>query len=88
VIFLDLDDFKTINDTFGHALGDELLPGSPTGSRTAWRGRRLDRRRLGGDEFAAVVTAPADVEERAVGPRAASSRPSRRPWRRGDGPSS
>ena len=56
VLFLDLDDFKTINDSLGHFAGDSLLH---RGRRS--RARRRPRRddvpaRLGGDEFA-VLTA-------------------------------
>ncbi|HYY09999.1 MAG TPA: EAL domain-containing protein [Kineosporiaceae bacterium] len=77
VLFLDLDDFKDVNDTFGHAAGDELL------KATAQRLRRGladgdTAARLGGDEFAVVLATtartqePAAVSERLV---AALSRP-------------
>lgn len=54
VLFLDLDNFKKINDSFGHAQGDVLIQEV---------GRRLDRRfselgtvaRLGGDEFLVIL---------------------------------
>jgi diguanylate cyclase (GGDEF)-like protein len=54
LIFLDLDDFKTINDTLGHATGDELL--RIVADRIQHRLRRTElAARLGGDEFAILV---------------------------------
>jgi diguanylate cyclase (GGDEF)-like protein/PAS domain S-box-containing protein len=54
LLYLDLDDFKQINDTHGHAEGDRLL--ATVGERLAAsvRGRDLAAR-LGGDEFGIVV---------------------------------
>ena len=53
VLCLDLDRFKTINDTFGHTVGDELL--TVIGKRLRGCVRRTDTvARLGGDEFAIV----------------------------------
>ncbi|MFF3317645.1 GGDEF domain-containing protein [Streptomyces sp. NPDC003035] len=57
VLLVDLDDFKAINDTHGHAAGDTVL--TATASRlAAWCGRHGIAARLGGDEFAAIVTDP------------------------------
>ena len=54
LVFIDLDNFKLINDTIGHEWGDTLLVG------TATRFRRLLKEnefvaRLGGDEFAVII---------------------------------
>ncbi|MGW1542287.1 GGDEF domain-containing protein [Streptomyces sp. NPDC002309] len=57
VLLIDLDDFKNINDTHGHAAGDAVL--TATARRLhAWCGRHGIAARLGGDEFAAIVTDP------------------------------
>ncbi|MFD8417384.1 GGDEF domain-containing protein [Streptomyces sp. NPDC059650] len=54
VLLVDLDDFKAINDTHGHAAGDAVL--AATADRLAtWCGRHGIAARLGGDEFAAIV---------------------------------
>jgi diguanylate cyclase (GGDEF)-like protein/PAS domain S-box-containing protein len=68
VLFIDLDDFKLVNDTMGHGIGDELLVAA--GNRLAGLVRETDTAaRLGGDEFALLVEdAPssASVEKFAV----------------------
>ncbi|WP_405676835.1 GGDEF domain-containing protein [Streptomyces sp. NBC_01511] len=58
VVLVDLDDFKAVNDTHGHAAGDAVI--ASTASRLAmWAGRHGIAARLGGDEFAVIVTDPA-----------------------------
>lgn len=54
VFMLDLDGFKRVNDTWGHAVGDELLVAVTGRLSDAMRGNDLVAR-LGGDEFAILV---------------------------------
>jgi diguanylate cyclase (GGDEF)-like protein len=54
MLLIDLDHFKSINDTFGHALGDRVLEIFTTTARQALRGSDLIGR-LGGEEFAALL---------------------------------
>jgi diguanylate cyclase len=69
LVVIDLDGFKEINDTLGHAAGDEVL---------RWAARQFRAQlnqedvlaRLGGDEFAVILT---DIPERDAAQRAAQS---------------
>jgi len=64
VLFIDLDGFKDVNDSFGHAVGDETLV--EAGRRMAEALRRGDTLgRYGGDEFVAVLSVGEDEIEMA-----------------------
>jgi diguanylate cyclase (GGDEF)-like protein/PAS domain S-box-containing protein len=55
VMFIDLDEFKPINDTYGHHIGDEVLKEVALRLRASFRSHDLIGR-LGGDEFLVIVT--------------------------------
>jgi len=54
VLLIDLDHFKSINDRFGHALGDRVLEVFTDAARQSFRSSDLIGR-LGGEEFAAIM---------------------------------
>lgn len=65
LLMLDLDRFKFINDTLGHAAGDQLL--QTVGARLKAATRKEDTvARLGGDEFAIILTQLGHTDEAAL----------------------
>jgi diguanylate cyclase (GGDEF)-like protein/PAS domain S-box-containing protein len=64
VIFLDLDDFKTINDSLGHAAGDEVLIEFARRLDESIRGADVAAR-FGGDEFAVLLEHVAEMQDAA-----------------------
>lgn len=68
VVMIDLDRFKDINDTYGHAMGDEVLRQAAKVCRGSLRDSDIFGR-LGGEEFAAVLVEADLVEGRMVAER-------------------
>ncbi len=65
VLIVDLDDFKTVNDSLGHDIGDDLLVAVAGALRDTVGADGLPAR-LGGDEFAVLITDPAVLGETVV----------------------
>ncbi|WP_239526198.1 sensor domain-containing diguanylate cyclase [Microbacterium sp. B35-30] len=69
LVFLDLDDFKVVNDTYGHEMGDAVL--AAIGKRLSGVSRASDAVvRLGGDEFIMVCVGAGSIEAAAIAGRA------------------
>lgn len=65
LLFVDLDRFKPVNDTYGHAAGDQVL--STVASRLSTALREIDvAARVGGDEFAVILESLTGVSDAAV----------------------
>ena len=62
LLFVDVDNFKSINDTLGHNYGDRVLQGISERLRNAAKGRAL-LARLGGDEFTILMEDVQRVED-------------------------
>jgi diguanylate cyclase (GGDEF)-like protein/PAS domain S-box-containing protein len=72
LLFIDLDNFKTINDSFGHETGDKVLV--EVARRLTSVARRADTvARLGGDEFVVLCTLRADDDPRLLAERVVRS---------------
>lgn len=67
VAYIDLDDFKMVNDTLGHAAGDRLLRDVAAGLQAEWPDGLIAR--LSGDEFAAMIVLPQNVDLAGIGIR-------------------
>ncbi len=68
VLFLDIDDFKTVNDSLGHTAGDELLVTLARRLQSTLRPTDTAAR-LGGDEFAVLLDGASETDARQVAER-------------------
>ena len=79
VFFLDVDNFKTLNDSLGHAYGDRVLIAIARRIEVIARACGFAAR-LGGDEFTVVHQGAAEIEEILRTRQRPSCARSRRPW--------
>lgn len=68
VLFVDIDDFKVINDTYGHAEGDRVLRGIGSVLQASIREGDLVGR-IGGEEFMVVLVNTGEIEAGALAER-------------------
>jgi len=68
VLFIDLDNFKTVNDSFGHSCGDEVIVAVADRLRSCARSEDTAAR-IGGDEFALLVEDMTAVQVTALAER-------------------
>lgn len=65
ILFIDIDDFKTINDTYGHHFGDTVLKEFSTAISSIVRAEDTFSR-LSGDEFVILISSIYDSQEEAI----------------------
>lgn len=72
LLLLDIDDFKQINDTYGHIAGDQVLIGFSLLLKNACAANRSIVGRIGGEEFAVFLTKVSEEEAQQVAERVRS----------------
>ncbi len=75
VIIIDIDHFKSVNDTKGHEAGDRLLSEIAASLSRAIRGSGDFLARIGGDEFAVLAPGSAEISARSIVNRLAGTLP-------------
>jgi diguanylate cyclase (GGDEF)-like protein len=68
IFYIDLDGFKSINDSYGHAFGDKAISEAASRMRSALRRHEIAGR-IGGDEFAVLVSYHEDAELESIAQR-------------------
>jgi len=72
IVIVDIDHFKTLNDAYGHSVGDEILTAFAQVIDSAARASDIIAR-YGGDEFVAILSRAAESDARAFGERLLTS---------------